>query len=218
MKNIFRSGRWKDAVRRISQGVAAGALMVGGVIFTLDHHTELTFGKPGRLFELPGMVVEATKPSEEEFKISQVLRRYTKNEDRADRIASALVKEGQDNKIDPVLLVGVLLTENAQLNPTARSNVGAKGLMQVMPFHRGKWGCESTDLASIEGNICHGVRILADNIRNSRNTSTALLKYNGCVKGTNTPNCHTYPRKVLAFANQTEKRMAAVKVPESLEK
>jgi hypothetical protein len=29
--------------------------------------------------------------------------------------------------------------------------------------------------------------------------TTALLRYNGCVKGTNTPRCHTYPSKVKNF-------------------
>ena len=28
----------------------------------------------------------------------------------------------------------------------------------------------------------------------------ALLRYNGCVTGSNTPNCHTYPSRVLAYA------------------
>jgi hypothetical protein len=32
-----------------------------------------------------------------------------------------------------------------------------------------------------------------------RDWATALLRYNGCVKGTNTPRCHTYPSKVKGF-------------------
>ena len=35
----------------------------------------------------------------------------------------------------------------------------------------------------------------------------ALLRYNGCVKGTNTPHCHTYSGKVLKFAEQAASRM-----------
>jgi len=79
-----------------------------------------------------------------------------------------------------------------------------------MPAHAGKWGCGSKNLLSIESNICHGASILADNIRNSSNVRTALLKYNGCVHGSNTPNCHTYPDKVLRAANRTTAEMMAL--------
>jgi hypothetical protein len=29
-----------------------------------------------------------------------------------------------------------------------------------------------------------------------------LLRYNGCVRGTNTPRCHTYPNKVQKFVER----------------
>jgi hypothetical protein len=32
--------------------------------------------------------------------------------------------------------------------------------------------------------------------------TTALLRYNGCVRGTNTPRCHTYPSKVKNFVEK----------------
>ena len=75
--------------------------------------------------------------------------------------------------------------------------------MQVMPFHAGKWGCPSSDLFDIDANICHGVQILADNLKRSRNLPTALQRYNGCVRGTNTPDCHRYAGKVYRSARRT---------------
>jgi hypothetical protein len=33
----------------------------------------------------------------------------------------------------------------------------------------------------------------------TRDYRTALLRYNGCVTGSNTPNCKTYPDKVKRF-------------------
>ena len=137
------------------------------------------------------------------FKVSQILRHYTKDQPKADRIARALVREGEKHRISPSLLVGVLLTENPWLDPRAKSKVGARGLMQVMPFHSGRWGCGSPDLFDIESNICHGVKILAQNLRDSRSLHTALLAYNGCVRGRNTPNCHRYSRHVLKYANNS---------------
>jgi hypothetical protein len=78
----------------------------------------------------------------------------------------------------------------------------------VMPFHAGKWaGCTSTDLFAIDNNICHGVSILADLIKRSPSVAQALQRYNGCVRGTNTPNCHTYSGKVLKFAEQAATQM-----------
>ncbi len=142
------------------------------------------------------------KGSAEEH-VAGILRKYSSDESRVDRIAAAIVKEGRRRHVESSLLVGVLLTENPWLDPRAKSPVGAMGLMQVMPFHAGKWGCTSGDLFDIEANICHGVAILADNLSQSRSLPQALLSYNGCVRGTNTPGCHSYPSVVYAHARRT---------------
>jgi soluble lytic murein transglycosylase-like protein len=159
---------------------------------------------------MPGAVISAPKPSEDPFRISQVLRRYTRNGEVADRIANAVVAEGRKKKIDPTLLVGVMLVETDNLNPRARSFVGARGLMQVMPFHRGSWGCKSRDLYDNEGNICHGVSVLADAIKHAPNLRVALQRYNGCVRGTNTPGCGSYSGKVLRAKSITDRQILNV--------
>ena len=141
-------------------------------------------------------------PGSEEARIAGILGKYSSDQGRVNRIAAAVVKEGHRRNIGSALLVGVLLTENPMLNPTARSSVGAVGLMQVMPFHAGKWGCASGDLFDIEANICHGVAILADNLRSSHSLPAALLGYNGCVHGTNTPDCWRYASTVYRFARK----------------
>src|ERR1019366_9267012 len=129
-------------------------------------------------------------------------------------IATALVSEGTKKNLSPSLLVGILLTENAKLDPQARSNVSARGLMQVMPFNAGKWkGCTSNDLADIASNICYGTSILAEYIRRAPSLEKALLNYNGCVRGTNTPQCHTYSGKVLRYADQAATQMLQAAFP-----
>jgi soluble lytic murein transglycosylase-like protein len=143
-------------------------------------------------------------------RIAAVLRRYAKDDGVADRAAAAVVSEGRKHNVDPMLLVGLMLTENAKIDPLARSNVGAAGLMQIMPFHSGRWGCASRNLLNIESNICHGVNILAKYIHTSPDLNRALLRYNGCVRGRNTPNCHTYPRKVLGYANHASTMVTAM--------
>ena len=113
------------------------------------------------------------------------------------RISVALVREGRREKLDPKLLASVVLVEDPMLDPGALSPVGAVGLMQVMPLHAGGWACGSSDLTDPDVNICHGVRILANDLRlTNGDLDQALLRYNGCVKGANTPDCHLYPLKV----------------------
>jgi soluble lytic murein transglycosylase-like protein len=117
----------------------------------------------------------------------------------ARRVAVALSAESRRTDIDSRLLLAVLLVENPWIDPSARSPVGAQGLMQVMPFHRGNWKPCAPRLDDIESNICHGARIFAYYLeRENGNIERALLRYNGCVHGTNTPNCHSYPVQVLA--------------------
>ena len=136
----------------------------------------------------------------DEAYVAGLLSRRTENRALVKRIAAAIVKEGRKRNVGTSLLVGVLLTENPWLDLRATSSVGARGLMQVMPFHAGKWGCGSRDLFDVESNICHGVAVLADNLYHARTLPQALLGYNGCVRGTNTPDCWKYPRTVYRRA------------------
>ncbi len=122
------------------------------------------------------------------------LGRYGDDDTLVARIAVALVREGRKAGVDPRLLASVLLVEDPWLDPEAVSPQGAVGLMQVMPLHAGSWGCPSDDLTDPEINICHGARILAHDIRLEHgDLDRALLRYNGCVRGANTPDCRLYP-------------------------
>ena len=200
----------KSAMRAASHAVALGGLLVGGAVWTISQQHPL-YANPGRLLRLPAAVVDASQPTEEAFRIGEVLNQYTHDRALAFRIADAIVDQAQKENLDPALLVGVLLTEDATLDPRARSSVGARGLMQVMPLHSGKWGCGSKDLFDVEVNICHGVQILKAALDGAPNTRVALLRYNGCVRGRNTPNCHTYDDKVLRHAGRAAAEMRLVK-------
>jgi soluble lytic murein transglycosylase-like protein len=119
----------------------------------------------------------------------------------AKKIAWPLVEYSYRKGLDPATVASVLLTES-EGKPRATSSVGARGLMQVMPLWSGKWrSCKdipSSDLYDIENNLCHGTSILAYYVRKAEGDERrALLGYNGCVRGTNTPNCKRYPDKVF---------------------
>ena len=130
--------------------------------------------------------------------IEEALLEYRTDEELVGRIAAAVVREARAAGLPPRLLLGVLLVENPWLDPTARSFVGAVGLMQVMPVHQGGWSC-GWDLEDIDTNVCLGARVFAHYLkRTDGDVEKALLRYNGCVTGSNTPNCHEYPSRVLA--------------------
>jgi soluble lytic murein transglycosylase-like protein len=131
--------------------------------------------------------------------LARVLTTYRNDERLARRIATALVREGHRSGIAPDVLLAVLLVENPWINPSARSPVGARGLMQVMPGHQGQWKKCPASLDGIESNICYGAQIFRSYLREENGqVEAALLRYNGCVNGTNTPNCREYPAAVFA--------------------
>jgi hypothetical protein len=120
----------------------------------------------------------------------------------ARKVAWPLVEHAYRRQIDPATVVAVMLVESGG-KPTATSSVGARGLMQVMPLWAGNWRACGNDLYDIESNLCHGINILDFYYkRNGGDERRALLGYNGCVRGTNTPNCHTYPDKVDRLRQQ----------------
>jgi soluble lytic murein transglycosylase-like protein len=139
--------------------------------------------------------------------LSLALARRTRKTELSDRVAAAVVYEAERNRMSPSLLAAVLLIENAPFDTTAISSQGAVGLMQVMPMHRGSYGCPSQDLHSVEANICHGARLLSSLVRRSKSLPLALTRYNGCVRGRNTPMCHRYAGRVMRTASRLRHEM-----------
>jgi transglycosylase-like protein with SLT domain len=139
---------------------------------------------------------------------------------RADSIASYAVREGYIRGIPPALIFGLMLTENATFVSRATSNVGAIGLMQIYPKYWVKplgkrFG---TDLARDETNIRYGVYIMQHYLKPKEGQAMSpeqirrgLLRYNGCVRGTNTPRCHTYPNKIARYVERDAKALCGGK-------
>ena len=138
--------------------------------------------------------------------LAMALARRSGNPEVAVHAAAALVHEAERLHLSPSLLGAVLLIENTPLDPEAVSSQGALGLMQVMPVHLGSYGC-SPDLVSIETNICHGASILKHMVRRAKSVPLALKRYNGCVRGRNTPRCYRYPKRVLRTASRLRREI-----------
>jgi soluble lytic murein transglycosylase-like protein len=130
-----------------------------------------------------------------------LLRTGKVHRERAWQLADVAVREAYLRRVPPALVLGVMLTENDELKSTARSSVGAIGLMQVNPTPwRGLGKLFGSNLRSDSTNLKYGIYILdfvAEKAgrEGDRDTSwrTALLRYNGCKNGTNTKDCHRYP-------------------------
>lgn len=143
--------------------------------------------------------------------IEQVLRRRGVPVQTARRVAWPLVEQSNSNGVDPATVLSVLLIESAG-RPQATSSVGARGLMQVMPSWTGYWGGCGGDLYEIEDNLCYGTKILAWYLnRHGGDERKALLGYNGCVRGTVTPNCRLYPEKVDRMRRQVRNELESAR-------
>lgn len=148
--------------------------------------------------------------------VETVLRRHGIAGATARKISWPLVEESYRRNLDPATVMSIMLIES-EGKPTARSFVGATGLMQVMPFWAGRWrGC-GKDLYDIETNLCNGTSILAWYFRNFDGERKALLGYNGCVRGTNTPRCHTYPDKVARLRDRIRRELEEARAPQRVE-
>jgi len=139
--------------------------------------------------------------------LATALARRTRNPELADRVASAVVYEAGRAHISPSVLAAVLLIENAPFDTSAVSSEGAIGLMQVMPMHVGNYRCLSGDLLNVEANICHGARLLQMHLRRTKSLEAALRRYNGCVRGRNTPRCQQYPVRVMRTASRLRREI-----------
>ena len=129
---------------------------------------------------------------------------------RADSIAYYAVRESYVRGIPPAVVFGVMLTENSRFVSGAMSDVGAVGLMQIYPrvwlkALQAKFG---KDLATDSTNVKYGVYILSTYVKSTggavtqKDLTKGLLRYNGCVRGTHTPHCRTYPTKVQQYVER----------------
>jgi hypothetical protein len=138
--------------------------------------------------------------------------------DRADSIARVAVREAYHRRIPPALVLGVMLTENDRFAKNAQSKVGAMGLMQIMPrmWTPNLGPILGRNLKDDETNLRYGVYILrhfakrtADSLDARDVTTTALLNYNGCVRGRNTPDCKAYPEKVQRRVDESARTICS---------
>ena len=125
-----------------------------------------------------------------------ISKRYRVAQDAAAGFVATAYRAGGEWKVDPLLILAVAAVES-RYNPVAESNMGAKGLMQVIPkFHADKLAGHGGESALLDPhvNIQVGAQILRDYLRRFGETETALQMYAGAFDEPNS----SYAFKVLA--------------------
>jgi len=127
---------------------------------------------------------EALLERARELGILEVLRSSMLTASAQRRVAMAIVREADANGVDPILVVAIIRTESA-FEPHAVSEMGAMGLMQMMPTtgtalaqRRGTALRHVRTLFDAELNIELGTSYLAALLREFGTTEDALVAYN----------------------------------------
>jgi len=142
-----------------------------------------------------------------------IAKRYRVAQDATAGFVATAYRVGGEWKVDPLLLLAVMAIES-RYNPVAESNMGAKGLMQVIPkFHAEKLvehGGESA-LLDPHVNIQVGAQILREYLRRFGETETALQMYAGAFDEPSS----SYAFKVLAERARLEQMLKQLRRPAS---
>jgi soluble lytic murein transglycosylase-like protein len=110
-----------------------------------------------------------------------ISKRYRVAQDAIAGFVATAYRAGTEWKVDPLLILAVMAVES-RYNPVAESQMGAKGLMQVIPKFHGEKLLEhggETALLDPHVNIQVGAQILREYLRRYGETETALQMYAG---------------------------------------
>ncbi len=148
-------------------------------------------------------VESAGKPDARHYAlIAHLSQRYRIARDALEDLVGVANDTGLKLGLDPVLILSVIAVES-RFNPIAESEMGAKGLMQVMPQHH------KARLAAFGGidavlepstNIFVGAQILKDCIRRGGGLQAGLQLYAGAFGDPE----NAYAQKVMAERNRME--------------
>ena len=122
--------------------------------------------------------------------IQQLIKKWVPNDNEAEAIARWVHLYSVRFDLSPELVLGIISVES-QFDHFALSNVGARGLMQVMPFWKEELGSSKDNLFEIETNVRYGCAIIRHYLNRYKKLDRALAAYNGSL-GSN-----KYPNKVF---------------------
>lgn len=119
------------------------------------------------------------------------LQRFIKDDKKRLELLRAVHREASRANLQPELVLSVIQIES-YFDRYALSYVGARGLMQVMPFWKKEIGRPDDNLMDIDTNLRYGCTILSYYLKKEKGDMIrALARYNGSLGKTK------YPEKVL---------------------
>ncbi|MGB3427388.1 MAG: transglycosylase SLT domain-containing protein [Burkholderiaceae bacterium] len=200
---------WLDSLRDVRDGAMATArlvvtltgctalLAVAAVISNDEARSQLADLLPS---SIPFISTADAQPAEAEEELSQepaarpvaadprqkfvvqyLARRYRVADGAARMLVANAFEIGQDQKLDPLLILSVVAIESG-LNPFAASPMGAQGLMQVMTrVHAERFAEHGGDLAALDpiANMKVGSAILHELISRGGSLERGLQLYVG---------------------------------------
>ena len=221
--NAVRMSGLAAAVRlfAVTRGVLSLVGLAAVLVIGMPQSRELLWGTltPDAIDVAPAPKVSAAGPIQDSAReTAQQLRqravaefiakRYRVADDAVARFVSEAYNAGHRFGVDPLLIISVMAIES-RFNPVAQSDLGAKGLMQVIPkYHPEKvseyGGAEA--LLNPEVNIQVGTQILHEYLRRFGGTQAALQVYAGAAEE---PTAQ-YANKVLAERSRLERMLKRV--------
>ncbi|MFQ5355439.1 MAG: lytic transglycosylase domain-containing protein [Mariprofundaceae bacterium] len=123
--------------------------------------------------------------------LGTVIQSVVPDPEEAEAIARWVYLYSKRHDLSPELILAVIAVES-HFDRFAVSNVGARGLMQIMPFWKKELGSKEDNLFNIETNIRYGSAILRIYLNRYGKMSKALAAYNGSLGR------KKYPNKVFA--------------------
>jgi soluble lytic murein transglycosylase-like protein len=204
---------WQAAVGA-AQGVLAGFGLLALALVAIEGGRVLPFGPATPAF---AGTVDATHALETEVSAAPdprhkvlagyLARRYRVAGDATVDLVSEAHTVGRAVDLDPLLILAVISVES-RFNPIAESDMGAKGLMQVIPrFHTEKLAVHGGQDAVLDPktNILVGAQILKEYIRLAGGVEAGLQMYNGASYDPS----QSYAQKVIAEKQRLEQALRA---------
>jgi soluble lytic murein transglycosylase-like protein len=138
---------------------------------------------------------------------ASLAKRYRVSIEATRSVVATAYREGSRIGLDPLLIVAVIAVES-RFNPIAESEMGAQGLMQVIPrFHRENLESAADSMLDPHANIRLGARVLKDYIRSGGTEIAGLQRYNGASGDES----NTYAAKVLGEKQRLKQSVERVR-------
>jgi len=204
-----------QAVVGAAQGVLAGFGLLALMLVAIEGGRVLPFG-PASTPAFAGTIdtthlldegaVTAPDPKHKVL-AGYLARKYRVAGDATVDLVGESYAVGRAVGLDPLLILAVISVES-RFNPIAESDMGAKGLMQVIPrFHTEKLAVHGGEDAVLDPktNILVGAQILKEYIRLAGGLEAGLQMYNGAADDPS----QGYAQKVIAEKQRLEQALRA---------